>query len=396
MTSPHTSRPGHQRRDLPTRSGPATCVPVVASSRQQRVVLSERRGRSLSWETVTSAIALTGLPALDKVRPIERDTRGDRAPALRHHRGPSSRSGGAGRGMLASILTFPTGPLLFRSKALENAPARLAEVFGSQRAGATKSAAREAEARHELVVAIARNLGSNGTSIGSSAESWRTRYWRATSRAITHRSGWGRLSRFASTETFWGTSRALGIPPGVPVLDVVYSAQPLPSGPLPPMTSEMRERNRAAIRRQNCLFEKMEMRPRNIGHVKLNGFGDPIACRETVDRAMASLNNADALIIDLRDNGGGLGETALRIAGYLFDRPTFLLRSPSKFSRACPNRFTDQGKQACRQTRKCIDVLENAVGGRIFRLQPEDVEAGHDRRGGDGWPSALGRISPYQ
>jgi C-terminal processing protease CtpA/Prc len=39
---------------------------------------------------------------------------------------------------------------------------------------------------------------------------------------------------------------------------------------------------------------------------------------------MASLNDADALIIDLRDNGGGFGETALLIAGYLFDRPAFL------------------------------------------------------------------------
>ena len=39
---------------------------------------------------------------------------------------------------------------------------------------------------------------------------------------------------------------------------------------------------------------------------------------------MASLNDVDALIIDLRDNGGGFGETALLIAGYLFDRPAFL------------------------------------------------------------------------
>ena len=39
---------------------------------------------------------------------------------------------------------------------------------------------------------------------------------------------------------------------------------------------------------------------------------------------MAAVNNADALIIDLRDNGGGMGETALQIAGYLFDRPAFL------------------------------------------------------------------------
>ena len=39
---------------------------------------------------------------------------------------------------------------------------------------------------------------------------------------------------------------------------------------------------------------------------------------------MEAVNKADALIIDLRDNGGGMGETALQIAGYLFDRPAFL------------------------------------------------------------------------
>jgi C-terminal processing protease CtpA/Prc len=37
---------------------------------------------------------------------------------------------------------------------------------------------------------------------------------------------------------------------------------------------------------------------------------------------MAAVNNADALIIDLRDNPGGFGTTALQIGGYLFDRPT--------------------------------------------------------------------------
>ena len=39
---------------------------------------------------------------------------------------------------------------------------------------------------------------------------------------------------------------------------------------------------------------------------------------------MAAVNGADALIVDLRDNGGGIGETALQVAGYFFDRPVFL------------------------------------------------------------------------
>lgn len=118
--------------------------------------------------------------------------------------------------------------------------------------------------------------------------------------------------------------RALGIPRGVFIADVVYSAQPLPTGPPPPMTPAVRDRNRAELLRQNCLFEKVEVLPLNVGLVKLNGFADAAACQETTARVMASLNTVGTLIIDLRDNGGGFGETALQIAGYLFDRPTFL------------------------------------------------------------------------
>jgi C-terminal processing protease CtpA/Prc len=120
------------------------------------------------------------------------------------------------------------------------------------------------------------------------------------------------------------TSRALGIPAGVFVANVVYSARPLPTGPPPPATAEMRERHRAALLQQNCLFETVETLPHNIGYVKLNGFADVTACQETTGRAMASLDTADALIVDLRDNGGGFGDTALQIAGYLFDRPTYM------------------------------------------------------------------------
>jgi C-terminal processing protease CtpA/Prc len=108
------------------------------------------------------------------------------------------------------------------------------------------------------------------------------------------------------------------------VADVVYSEQPLPNGAPPPITAEMRERNRATLLAQHCLFEAIDTLPHNIGYIKLNGFADAAICNETTARAMTSVNDATALIIDLRDNGGGLGDTALQIAGYLFDRPTYM------------------------------------------------------------------------
>jgi hypothetical protein len=44
--------------------------------------------------------------------------------------------------------------------------------------------------------------------------------------------------------------------------------------------------------------EKIELLPHNAGYLKLNGFADANACRETTARAMGSLNNAEALIVD--------------------------------------------------------------------------------------------------
>lgn len=117
------------------------------------------------------------------------------------------------------------------------------------------------------------------------------------------------------------TSRAIGIPAGTFVADVVYSAQPIPNGP-PPPSAETLERNRSALLRQNCLFEKVETLPHNIGYVKLNGFPELSICRSIMNAAMASVNNVDALILDLRDNRGGFGASVLEIAAYLFERRT--------------------------------------------------------------------------
>ena len=126
------------------------------------------------------------------------------------------------------------------------------------------------------------------------------------------------------TDDIYETSWAIGIPPGCrwPML---YTANGRSlDGPPPPMTTASREANRLRMVEQNCLFRAIDTLPRNIGYVKLDGFMEPSACQETATRAMAAVNNVDALIIDLRDNGGGMGETALQIAGHLFDRPAFL------------------------------------------------------------------------
>lgn len=119
-------------------------------------------------------------------------------------------------------------------------------------------------------------------------------------------------------------SLALGVPAGAYVADVIYSAMALAEGPPSPPNPIAREQYRLALLKQNCHYQATEMLPNQIGYIKLAGFPEVTACEEITRKAMASLNDAAGLIIDLRDNGGGFGESALQIASYFFNRPTFL------------------------------------------------------------------------
>jgi C-terminal processing protease CtpA/Prc len=106
-------------------------------------------------------------------------------------------------------------------------------------------------------------------------------------------------------------------------LELVYSQDPLPPQPTG-QTPEGLARYRQALEQENCTFEKVEILPHNIGYLKLNSFPDPSVCRTTATAAMASLNHADAIIFDLRDNRGGMPEMVALMASYLFDHPEYL------------------------------------------------------------------------
>jgi retinol-binding protein 3 len=106
-------------------------------------------------------------------------------------------------------------------------------------------------------------------------------------------------------------------------VDFVPRALPkgdLPLKPIPEQQAQMR----AQMERNNCAFEQVEWHPSNIGYLKFNGFASPAICGPTAVAAMNFLGNVDALIIDLRDNGGGDPEMIAFLATYLFDEPTHL------------------------------------------------------------------------
>jgi Peptidase family S41/N-terminal domain of Peptidase_S41 in eukaryotic IRBP len=81
---------------------------------------------------------------------------------------------------------------------------------------------------------------------------------------------------------------------------------------------------RKMMERTNCSFEKVEVLSQNIGYLKFNAFLDPTICGPTVVAAMNFLAHVDAIIFDLRENGGGDPKMVAMISSYLFDKPTHL------------------------------------------------------------------------
>jgi hypothetical protein len=82
---------------------------------------------------------------------------------------------------------------------------------------------------------------------------------------------------------------------------------------------------RDRLRRGNYGFRKAEVLPGNIGYLELNQFADTDLAGETGVAAMNFLANCDALIIDLRNNGGGSASMIQLLTGYLLDEQTHLI-----------------------------------------------------------------------
>lgn len=102
-------------------------------------------------------------------------------------------------------------------------------------------------------------------------------------------------------------------------LGVRYSAEPIPerkqgAGPPP----QEIERQRAIMAWQNYGFEKLERLPGNLGYLDLRGFMAAAFGAETAVAAMNFLADSNALIIDLRRNGGGDPAMVALITTYLY------------------------------------------------------------------------------
>ena len=90
-------------------------------------------------------------------------------------------------------------------------------------------------------------------------------------------------------------------------------------------TSGPDEPRALGARRSNFGVQRVEILPGNVGYINITSFYRPDEAREAIAAAMQILRNADALVVDLRANGGGSPDTVALFASYLLDKPGLAL-----------------------------------------------------------------------
>lgn len=102
-------------------------------------------------------------------------------------------------------------------------------------------------------------------------------------------------------------------------LRVRYSNQAIPErGPRREPTAEEIAQRKVDLNWMNHGFGKVERLRGNIGYLEFFNFMDEELGADTVAAAMNFVNNTDALIIDMRSNGGGNPAMVALVCSYLF------------------------------------------------------------------------------
>lgn len=123
------------------------------------------------------------------------------------------------------------------------------------------------------------------------------------------------------------------------------------------------------MRRSNFQLPRAEVLAGNVGYLKIEGFEAPQDAGPTLAAAMAFLANTDALIFDVRDNGGGDSATVALAISYLVPPQTQLIsfrgRSAAKEAQSWSLPFVPGGAWS---TTRPVYVL---VNGKTFSAGEE-------------------------
>lgn len=114
-------------------------------------------------------------------------------------------------------------------------------------------------------------------------------------------------------------------PTGDKHLGVRYHAKPIPPydgkrGPTPEQEREFGN----FLKSRNFDIRKVETLPGNIGYIDLRSFPPAQVAKPALSALMNLVADTDALIVDLRNNGGGDPHAVAYLSSYLFDKRTHL------------------------------------------------------------------------
>ncbi|MBL7932154.1 MAG: S41 family peptidase [Bacteroidia bacterium] len=88
------------------------------------------------------------------------------------------------------------------------------------------------------------------------------------------------------------------------------------------------------LKEANFGFQKVEILPGNIGYLSMLSFrADPVYGMETMKGALRFVQYTNAIIIDLRSNGGGSQETATMLMGFFLDKKILVERFYNRYTK---------------------------------------------------------------
>ena len=102
------------------------------------------------------------------------------------------------------------------------------------------------------------------------------------------------------------------------VVELAPGIDPRPAGPAPLPTAAEVEQTHKQMESFAYGFQRIERLPGNVGYIELRGFGPTDSVGAAYTDAMQLLSGTDALILDLRRNGGGEPTSVAHLLSHFF------------------------------------------------------------------------------
>jgi hypothetical protein len=114
------------------------------------------------------------------------------------------------------------------------------------------------------------------------------------------------------------------------------------------------------IKQANFGLRKVEILSGNIGYINIDHFwADNVYGKETVKATLQFVSNAHALIIDLRDCGGGSQETVNMICGYFLEKSTHINDMFDRVAKTTTEYWTKPDSSFTKLTKMPLYILTN-------------------------------------